>query len=166
MSIDFRKLRVYNEFANLFEAATVAKTTRSTRRRKKQWLVFISHHGTDTWVARQIEREIKLCGADTFLDQTHISIGEDFEETILITLEKADEFVVLLTPWALSRPYVWTEVGLALGRGIPLIGILYGVRPEDPVVPEFLRRRILVDVNELVEYLNQLKTRIGLSTGA
>lgn len=33
-----------------------------------QRLVFVSHSGADTWVARQIAREIAECGAVPFLD--------------------------------------------------------------------------------------------------
>lgn len=49
----------------------------------KKYKVFISHAGTDTWVARKIEADIANLGADTFLDEADIEIGEDFEERIL-----------------------------------------------------------------------------------
>lgn len=45
-----------------------------------KWLVFISHAGTDTWVAKRIAEKIEACGANTFLDEAHIAVGEDFEE--------------------------------------------------------------------------------------
>ena len=61
-------------------------------------LVFVSHCGQDTWVAKQIAREIERCGAKPFLDEAEIDAGADFEEDIRDFLEKADELVVLLTP--------------------------------------------------------------------
>ena len=67
-------------------------------------LVFVSHSGTDTWVAKQIAREIHACGAEPFLDEDQIEVGADFEEQILDFLNKAHELLVLLTPWALERP--------------------------------------------------------------
>lgn len=66
----------------------------------RERLVFVSHSGTDTWVAKQIAREIAACGATPFLDEAQIDVGADFEEDILAFLEKADELVVLITPWA------------------------------------------------------------------
>ena len=69
-------------------------------------LVFVSHSSTDTWVARQIARRIDECGAESFLDEAEIDVGADFEDDILTFLERADELVVLFTPWSLSRPYV------------------------------------------------------------
>lgn len=68
-------------------------------------LVFVSHSGEDTWVARQIAREISSCGAQPFLDEADVDVGAEFEEDIREFLDKADELVVLFTPWALERPY-------------------------------------------------------------
>ena len=62
-----------------------------------QRLVFVSHSGADTWVARQIAREIARCGALPFLDEAEIDVGADFEDDILTFREKADELVVLIT---------------------------------------------------------------------
>jgi hypothetical protein len=46
-------------------------------------LVFISHSGPDTWVARQIAREVEARGATPFLDEAQVDAGADFEEDIL-----------------------------------------------------------------------------------
>jgi hypothetical protein len=40
-------------------------------------LVFVSHSGADTWVAKQIAREIGACGATPFLDEAEIDVGAD-----------------------------------------------------------------------------------------
>jgi hypothetical protein len=71
------------------------------------YTVFISHSGEDTWVARQLSSSFEAVRAKTFLDESNIAIGAKFEDEILEALQKADELVVLITPWALGRPYVW-----------------------------------------------------------
>src|ERR1700737_1813382 len=78
----------------------------STSRR----FVFISHSSRDTWIARQIAREVEECGATPFLDEADVNVGAEFEEEILESLDKAHELIVLLTPWALERPYIWAEL--------------------------------------------------------
>jgi|SRR6266567_3650179 len=78
-------------------------------------LVFISHSGPDTWVAKQIAREIEGCGAKPFLDEAEIDAGADFEEDIRKFLERAHELIVLLTPWALDRPICVDRVRSGLG---------------------------------------------------
>ena len=127
-------------------------------------LVFVSHSGEDTWVARQIAREIEACGAKPFLDEAEIDSGADFEEDIRRFLERAHELVVLLTPWALERPYVWIELGAAWGRRIPIVALLLGITPGElqrrPGVPVLLKRRDLLQLNDIETYLKQLRERV------
>lgn len=129
----------------------------------KSRLVFVSHSATDTWVAKQIAREIEICGATPFLDEAHVDAGSDFEEDILNFLERALELVVLLTPWALDRAYVWAEIGAAWGRRIPIVALLLGITATElqkrPGVPVLLKKRDLLELNEIDKYLEQLTSR-------
>lgn len=126
-------------------------------------LVFISHSGIDTWVAKQIAREISSCGATPFLDEANIEKGEIFEEEIRDVLNRADELLVLLTPWALDRPYIWSEVGVAWGRKLPIIGVLHGMTTAElqsnPRIPVYLKGDNLLEINDLELYFTQLKKR-------
>jgi hypothetical protein len=127
-------------------------------------LVFVSHSGQDTWVAKQIAREIEARGATPFLDEAQVDAGADFEEDILDFLQRANELVVLLTPWALERPYVWAEIGAAWGRRIPIVALLLGITPAElqtrPGIPVLLKKRDLLELNDVEIYLEQLGTRI------
>ena len=128
--------------------------------------VFISHSVKDTWVARQIAREVSACGATPFLDEDAVEIGDDFEEKILTSLNQADELLVLLTPWALGRPYVWAELGVAWGRKIPIVVALHGLSITElqakTDIPLFLRKRDMIDINQLDDYFLQLKARVQI----
>jgi hypothetical protein len=128
-------------------------------------VVFISHSGTDTWVAEAFSEKIRALGAETFLDEENIAIGDDFDDTIRAALERCDELVVLLTPWALKRPYLWAEVGAANLRRIPVIGVLHGLTVKDldrkTSAPILIRRRNLIDINDFSRYLRELGERIG-----
>jgi len=129
-----------------------------------QRLIFISHSARDTWAAKQIAREIRNCGGTPFLDEAEIDVGADFEEDILGFLERAHELVALLTPWALERPYVWAEIGAAWGRRIPIVGLLHGITPSElqsrPGIPVLLKKRDLLELNEIETYLRQLASRV------
>ena len=115
-------------------------------------------------MAKQIAREIEACGATPFLDEAQVDLGADFEEDILNFLERAHELVVLLTPWALDRPYVWAEIGAAWGRRIPIVALLLGLTPSElqtrPGVPLLLKKRDLVPLNQIDLYLEQLAARV------
>jgi hypothetical protein len=132
-------------------------------------LVFVSHSSQDTWVARQIAREIESAGAKPFLDETQVDAGADFEQDILDFLERAHELVVLLTPWALDRPYVWAELGAAWGRRIPIVALLLGITPGElqsrPGTPVFLKKRDLLQLNDIDKYFEQLKARVQQHKG-
>lgn len=139
------------------------------KRPKRQRLVFVSHSSTDTWVAKQLAREIRRCGATAFLDEAEIRAGEDFEEEIRAALENADELVALLTPWALDRRYVWAETAVAWFRRIPIIALLHGVTPEElqamPGVPVYLKKLDLLVLNQVDTYFDQLRQRVGERPG-
>ena len=130
---------------------------------KTDWFVFVSHSGEDTWVARQIAHQITICGATPFLDEADVDVGAEFEENIRNFLEKADEFLVLFTPWAMERPYVWIEIGAAWLRRIPIVVALHGLSAKDfqahPNAPVFLKKRDIIRLNEIDQYLEQLRSR-------
>jgi hypothetical protein len=132
-------------------------------------LIFVSHSSADTWVAKQIAREIEARGGTPFLDEAEVDAGADFEEDILNFLERAHELVVLLTPWALERPYVWAEIGAAWGRRIPIVALLLGMTATElearPGVPILLKKRDLLQLNEIDTYLDQLAVRVSAHGG-
>lgn len=111
-----------------------------------------------------VRSRIEGVGATPFLDEAEVDAGADFEEDIRDFLARAHELVVLLTPWALDRPYVWAELGAAWSRGIPIIALLLGLTPSElqsrPGIPVFLKKRDLLDLNEVDIYLLQLAKRV------
>jgi hypothetical protein len=127
-------------------------------------LVFISHSSRDTGIVRQLARRIEDQGAQPFLDEADVKAGDDFEEAILTFLERADELVVLWTPWALDRPFVWTEIGAAWVRPIPIVQVLHGVTASElqsrAGFPTPLKRRDMIDLNDVDAYFEQLRERV------
>ncbi|MBL8134372.1 MAG: toll/interleukin-1 receptor domain-containing protein [Anaerolineae bacterium] len=123
--------------------------------------VFISHSGEDTWVARQIAKEIAERDGEPCLDEADVSVGAEFEEDILQFLDTADELLVLMTPWAYERPYVWSEIGAAWFKRIPIIILLHGWSIQEfqsrPSVPVFLKKRDMIKLNDIDKYLTQFQ---------
>ena len=128
-------------------------------------LVFVSHAGEDAWVARQIAREIEAQGARAFLDEADVDVGAEFDEDIRRFLDEADELVVLFTPWSLERPFVWTEIGAAWIRRIPIVIVLHGLTiaafQSRPTAPVFLKKRDIIVLNEIDSYFSQLRERVA-----
>lgn len=132
-------------------------------KRRRRRLVFISHSGRDIWVANQIARAINDLGVDTFLDEVEVEIGADFAEEIREWLARADELLVLWTPWSLERPFVWAEVGGAWIRQIAIVQVLYGLTASDlqerSSFPSFLKQRDMIGLNDIDSYLRELDRR-------
>lgn len=127
------------------------------------YVVFISHASEDRWTAGQLEKELGAVGAECFLGSNAIETGDDFDERIKLALRDASELLVLLTPAALGRPYVRIELGIAWLLGRRIVGILHGMTSGDLAAhdgaPAFQRTQ-LRDINELDEYLEELRQRI------
>ena len=127
--------------------------------------VFISHSSTDTWVARQIAQHVRQCGAETFLAEADIEHGDDFEERILDAEPECSELLVLLTPWAITRTYVWLEIAFFKHSRKRIVGVLHGLSVDDiskdPQIAVLLKKLDLVDINRVDSYFEQLKRRIG-----
>jgi len=113
----------------------------------------------------QIAREISSRGAKPLLDEADVDVGAEFEESVLQSLEQADELLVLFTPWSLQRPYVWMEIGAAWIRKIPIIVVLLGLTPKDlqmhPNAPVFLKKRDIIVLNEIDQYFEELSGRVS-----
>lgn len=127
-------------------------------------IIFISHSGEDTWVARQIAQNVTIVGARPFLDEADVEVGADFEEQIRTSLDMAHEFLVLFTPWALDRPYVWAEIGAAWIRRIPIVVVVLGLSAKEfqalPNPPVFLKKRDIIHLNDIDQYFDQLRQRV------
>jgi len=127
-------------------------------------LVFISHSSADTWVAKQIAERIRACGAEVFLDEADIAHGDDFDQKIVQAAKAASELLVLLTPWATNRPYIWLEIGVFWGDQKRMVGVLHGVTVKefsvDERIPAVLKRLSLVLLNDVDTYFEQLRGRI------
>lgn len=139
------------------------------RRRRRAWCSSATARVTPGWLSRSPARS-RRAARPPFLDEADIDKGADFEEEIVAFLEKAHELVVLLTPWSMDRPYVWAELGAAWSRRIPVVALLLGITPGElqarPGVPVFLKKRNLLELNDIGEYLKELQRRIRKRDGA
>jgi hypothetical protein len=108
--------------------------------------VFVSHGSHDACIARQMERCIKECGAETFLDANDIATGDDFKEVLRAEIALADELVALFTPFSRDRSWLWIEIGEAWFARKRIVAITYGMAMGD-LEQDGGGRAILADVH-------------------
>jgi hypothetical protein len=131
------------------------------RRRSKRpkYLVFVSHATKDKWLATALCEKLESVGATTFRDDRDIDGGDDIPHRIRAAIEKCDEMVVLLTPESVTRPWVLLEIGAAWQRGgMRIIAILQHVEIEP--IPDMLKSKKVLNLNEFDNYLKELGQRI------
>ena len=131
--------------------------------------IFISHWSGDRWVAKKLAEDIEKCGATTFPDCRDVDHGDDFEDRIVEEAHRSEELVVLLTPQAVDRPYIWMEIGGFWFLKKHVIVVLYGVDAEFVAtrerIPIFIKRSITVELNEIDGHLERLRERCRAGGG-
>lgn len=93
--------------------------------------VFISHASHDDWIARQIARCVRECGADAILDAYDIKSGDEVVTALAKLLGQASELVVLFTPASRNRAWVWMEVGVMRLNGKRVVPVFHGMTLSD-----------------------------------
>jgi hypothetical protein len=131
---------------------------------RAKYKVFVSHASPDLWIAKQLVSHVRACGAETFLDDHKIAVGDDFEEIIISEAGDSAELLVLFTPVSRERKYVWLELGMFLGARKRIAAALHGVSmseiAQDQLTPVMLKRIKSVDLNNVEEYFEGLKGRV------
>src|SRR5262245_34779869 len=80
-----------------------------------RYQIFISHATADKCLARMLCEKLEGVGAATFRDDRDIRGGDDIPDEIFRQIRESQEFLVLLTPASINRPWVLLEVGAACG---------------------------------------------------
>lgn len=104
-------------------------------------------------------KEIEATGAITFRDDRDIEGGDSIPKSLHEELSQSDEFIVLLSPISLNRPWVILEIGAAWGLGIRIVPICYQSSAE--MIPATIRDNRAFDLNDFDRYLEELGKRIG-----
>lgn len=122
--------------------------------------VFVSHATADKWIARMLCEKLEAAGATTFRDDRDIDGGDDIPESIRREIKRSREFVVLLTPESIGRPWVNLEIGVAWGwrKAYRIVVVLYHV--DIDLVPAMLKAKKAIGLNELDDYLAEVKRRV------
>lgn len=137
--------------------------------KRTEYLAFVSHCGDDTWIARKIAECLEGAGGKAFLDLRDIAIGAEFEAEMRKALKCADELIVLATPWSMSRPYIWLEIGAAWYRRIPIVVLLLGFTTSEfrqrIDIPVTLHARNLLHLNDADRFFEQFRRRANSQEG-
>jgi TIR domain/Restriction endonuclease len=111
--------------------------------------IFLSYAFEDSIEARRVARSLGDADFNIWLNEWHLTPGEDLDQAIGDAIRSSDKLVVLLSPHSVASPWVRSELEQALSarldrRDIDLIPAL--LAPCD--VPEDLRARGIIDLTQ------------------
>lgn len=102
--------------------------------------VFISYSRRNSSIARQIHQCLVRAGCDTFLDQQHMQVSEEWRQRIHAEIAAADSFVYLWSPAAQRSDMVQEEYDLARTRLPPERVQIVRVSGQEPDMPADVRK--------------------------
>ena len=129
--------------------------------------IFLSHAAVDKDMAEFVEKQLRLTNPPPEVFRTtrvgQIPAGKEWLAFIQEHLRAADRYMVLLTPWSMSRPWISFETGAAWFSERTLVPVTAGgLAKADVVEPlKSLQLLSLEDPDEAEAAFTQLECRLG-----
>jgi hypothetical protein len=123
----------------------------------REYRVFLSHSGRDTWLASVIADRLKQIGCSVWIDEMSLTGGQDILRGIKEAIHSADEAIVLVSPESLKSQWVSVEIGMAEVLGKRITPLLTHV---DHSASAPLLSRKSYELNEIEKFLVELRQRV------
>jgi hypothetical protein len=125
--------------------------------------IFVSYSSKDRPFALGLVKELQELGANVWIDQLGIGLGENWDNAIEEALEKSETFMLILSPTSVESPNVQDEVSIAINTNKKMVPILI----EECKLPMRWQRRQYADLaNNPDKAINDILTFLGLQEKA
>jgi hypothetical protein len=129
--------------------------------------VFVSHSSKDKPFARRLGNDLKQYGADVWIDECEINIGDSLIEKISQGIMESNYLIVILSSNSVNAAWVKKEVEIALyreinGKNICVLPCLL----DNSELPIFLQGKLYADFRDKSKYVGsrtKLIKAIGLT---
>lgn len=91
---------------------------------KRPIKVFLSHSEADSGVARKVRDQLTHYSTSSVFTNADLSAGENWQAKLERELKRADVFIAVLTPQAVSSNWVLQELGAAWSLEKPIIAVV------------------------------------------
>jgi TIR domain len=132
------------------------------RKRRAQYVVFLSHSSLDAWIAKVIAEKIEALGARCWIDEKDLEGGDVIADDILKGIDACQEAIVLISPNSVESQWVSFEIGGVRAQRKRVTPVLNNVKPQQ--MPTMLDIKG-IDLNRFEQFLSQLKRRISKARG-
>ncbi len=125
--------------------------------RDRQHDCFLSHYSGDAEFAKRINQALTQRSISVWVDRENIKIGDSISDQVQNGLTNAYTFTILLTPDALTRPWVKEELkaatSLRIDGELPILPMVY----KDCKLPPFLRNYSFADFRDEKRFEEQIE---------
>lgn len=125
--------------------------------------IFVSYSSQDRPFALSLVKELQKLGANIWIDQLGIGLGENWDDAIEEALENSGTLMLILSPTSVESKNVKDEVNIAINSKKKLVPILI----KECELPMRLQRRQYADLaNNPDKAINDILTFLGLKEKA
>lgn len=125
--------------------------------------IFVSYSSKDRPFALGLVKELKKLGANVWIDQLGIGLGENWDNAIEEALENSETFMLILSPTSVESPNVQDEVSIAINTQKKMVPILI----KECKLPMRWQRRQYADLtNNPDKAINDILSFLGLQEKA
>ena len=125
--------------------------------------IFVSYSSKDRPFALGLVKELQELGANVWIDQLGIGLGENWDNAIEEALEKSQTFMLILSPTSVESPNVQDEVSIAINTKKKMVPILI----EECKLPMRWQRRQYADLaNNPDKAIHDILSFLGLKEKA
>lgn len=125
--------------------------------------IFVSYSSKDRPFALGLVKELQNLGANVWIDQLGIGLGENWDNAIEQALEKSETLMLILSPTAVSSQNVQDEVSIAINTNKKMVPILI----KECELPMRWQRRQYADLaNNPEKAINDILNYLGLQEKA
>lgn len=122
--------------------------------------IFVSYSSDDRPFALGLVKELQRLGANVWIDQLGIGLGENWDNAIEQALDQSETFMLILSPTSVESQNVQDEVSIAINTRKKLVPILI----KECELPMRLQRRQYADLtNNPDKAINDILTFLGLN---
>ncbi|RZV67038.1 MAG: toll/interleukin-1 receptor domain-containing protein [Flavobacteriaceae bacterium] len=124
--------------------------------------IFISYSRDDTDFVMKLATKLRNAGADIWLDQLDIAVGENWDMAVQNALKESENFLIVLSKSSVASNNVMDEVGYALSENKKVVPVLM----EECEIPFRLQRRQFADLTgtDDVKGMKTLISALGLDS--
>ena len=87
-------------------------------------LIFVSYSSNDRPFAMHLADKLEQLGAKVWIDQHHIQLGDDWDNSIEQALDSSDTLLLIISPTAVNSENVKDEVSIAIQENKRLVPIM------------------------------------------